>query len=57
MSKGFEQALTSIIDLIAAIPGLLNLPEVNAFPARVTAVQWDSYGGKNNKAAYQHHRQ
>jgi hypothetical protein len=31
------------LDLIAAIPGLRNWPEVNAFPARVTAVQWDSH--------------
>lgn len=31
------------LDLIAAIPGLRNWPEVNAFPARVSAAQWDSY--------------
>lgn len=30
------------LDLIAAIPGLRNWPEVNAFPARVSAAQWDS---------------
>ncbi|ARS49423.1 hypothetical protein ACIRTQ_09735 [Pseudomonas aeruginosa] len=31
------------LDLIAAIPGLRNWPEVNAFPARVSAAQWDSH--------------
>ncbi|KGE06275.1 hypothetical protein LA03_32375 [Burkholderia gladioli] len=30
------------LDLIAAIPGLRNWPEVGAFPARVSAAQWDS---------------
>ncbi|MES2251665.1 MAG: hypothetical protein V4645_30650 [Pseudomonadota bacterium] len=30
------------LDLIAAIPGLRNWPEVNAFPGRVSAAQWDS---------------
>lgn len=30
------------LDLIAAIPGLRNWPEVNAFPARVAVAQWDS---------------
>lgn len=30
------------LDLIAAIPGLRNWPEVNAFPARVSSAQWDS---------------
>lgn len=30
------------LDLIAAIPGLRNWPEVSAFPARVSAAQWDS---------------
>ena len=31
------------LDLIAAIPGLRNWPEVNAFPARVAAAQWDEH--------------
>ena len=31
------------LDLIAAIPGLRNWPEVNAFPARVAAAQWDDH--------------
>lgn len=31
------------LDLIAAIPGLRNWPEVNAFPARVSAAQWDGH--------------
>lgn len=30
------------LDLVAAIPGLRNWPEVNAFPARLAAAQWDS---------------
>lgn len=29
------------LDLIAAIPGLRNWPEVNAFPSRMAAAQWD----------------
>lgn len=32
-----------MLDLIAAIPGLRNWPEVNAFPARVSAAQWDGH--------------
>lgn len=31
------------LDLIAAIPGLRNWPEVNAFPVRVSAAQWDDH--------------
>jgi hypothetical protein len=31
------------LDLVAAIPGLRNWPEVNAFPARVSAAQWDDH--------------
>lgn len=31
------------LDLIAAIPGLRNWPEVNAFPARVATAQWDEH--------------
>lgn len=31
------------LDLIAAIPGLRNWPEVNAFPARVSTAQWDDH--------------
>lgn len=31
------------LDLVAAIPGLRNWPEVNAFPARVAAAQWDNH--------------
>lgn len=31
------------LDLVAAIPGLRNWPEVNAFPARVAAAQWDEH--------------
>ncbi len=30
------------LDLVAAIPGLRNWPEVNAFPAKVAVVQWNS---------------
>ncbi len=30
------------LDLIAAVPGLRNWPEVNAFPARVAVAHWDS---------------
>lgn len=29
------------LDLIAAVPGLRNWPEVNAFPARVSTAMWD----------------
>lgn len=32
-----------VLDLIAAIPGLRNWPEVNAFPASVATVQWDNH--------------
>ncbi|MEG3807003.1 hypothetical protein DBT53_004390, partial [Aerococcus mictus] len=31
------------LDLIAAIPGLRNWPEVNAFPAQVSTARWDSH--------------
>lgn len=31
------------LDLIAAIPGLRNWPEVNAFPDRVDTAQWDDH--------------
>lgn len=31
------------LDLVAAIPGLRNWPEVNAFPARVATAQWDDH--------------
>lgn len=34
------------LDLIATIPGLRNWPEVNAFPAQVSAAQWDSHSAE-----------